>query len=106
MRWFAPEAEDTVRVVNAPKLVLADPWRAVVSATAVVVAGVAVMVQVRYGVMFCEVRLRLAAEAARTPAPSRMPVTTAIARGDCLLMGLPARGPSALWRSPSERCRG
>jgi hypothetical protein len=61
IRWFAAAALETAFVVAVPKFVPADASRTPTSATAVVELGVAVIVQLRYGVICCDPTLRLAA---------------------------------------------
>jgi hypothetical protein len=70
MRWFAAAALDTLLVVAVPKFVVAVASRTPASMTAVVELGVAVIVQLRYGVICCDPTLRLAAAPDCTASPT------------------------------------
>src|SRR4029078_7553740 len=59
IRWFAAAALATAVVVAVPKFVAAGASRTPTSGTAVVELGVAVIVQLRYGVICCDPTLRL-----------------------------------------------
>src|SRR4029079_9887493 len=61
IRWFAAAALEMAFVVAVPQFAPADAGRTPTSDTAGVEIGVAVIVQLRYGVICCDPTLRLAA---------------------------------------------
>src|SRR5207249_9232008 len=87
MRWLTLLPDETVLLLRVPKFDPGVPCRTVASVTAVVVAGVAVTVQVRYGVRFCDVRVRLAANAEATMPPRMNPTNTTASCEGCIVTG-------------------